>query len=606
MIRSLAAIVIVLVLVAMTAGIGRAANPEARAVWVTRWEYTTSTGGTLPTTHKARIRRIMDRAVEGHFNAIIFQVRGQGDAFYNSSYEPWAWELTSSFNPSNLGTDPGWDPLQYAIEQAHQRGLELHAWLNTFNAWKGTTPPPTGIDPEHMYNLHPEWVCTDWNQTPMPLSSDYVSFSPGNPEVTQHIHNVAMDVLTRYDVDGIHFDYIRYPRDVYSRDFATDSLFEEEYGFSPSQDRELWEDWQRDRITYFVRDFYQAATSVKPMVKVSAAVIGRYNYPSSGWDCYNTVYQDARLWVSMGIMDYLAPMIYWNMDSFAPLIDEWTHYSYGRHVYAGIGAYRTDEFGGWPAIEALIDTARAAGSDGLLFFRSGSFDQSDGYYWTQIGQNRFRDLATVPPMWWKDPLPPEPPGDLQVVSVKQGYLLSWGAPAAASDGDVAEYYGVYRTTGTAVDVNDPQQLIHLTVDQGTEFTDTSAQPGIGYRYAVVSYDDGDNESAPSGEVSTGIEIAQEGALPAASRLHQNYPNPFNAGTTISFELAQGPLPTTLEIYNVMGQKVATLLKGERDSGQYQISGDGVDRRGHDVASGIYFFVLRAADWHQTKRMILLR
>ncbi len=597
---------IALMMILAAVDTGQAANPEARAIWVTRWEYTTATGGLLPSTHKARIRRIMDRAVEGHFNVIVFQVRGQGDAYYASNFEPWAWELTG-YGPQSLGNDPGWDPLQYAIEQAHQRGLELHAWLNTFNAWKGTTPPPTGIEPEHMYNLHPEWVCADWNGTPMPLNSDYVTFSPGNPGVIEHTHNVAMDVVQRYDVDGIHFDYIRYPRDVYSRDFVTDSLFFQEYGIYPDENTTLWKNWQRDRITGFVQNYYQAATGVKPLVKISAAVIGRYNHPSSGWDCYNIVYQDARLWVSMGIMDYLAPMIYWSLNEFTPLIDEWTHYSYGRHIYAGIPAYRMDEFiGGWSEIEAEIDTARAVNADGLLLFRSGSLDYSDGYYWQELGQDRFRTLATVPPMWWKDPLPPEAPLNLQVTSEEGQHQLSWDSPPAASDGDTAAYYGVYRTTGPAIDVNDPEQLLYLSPDATPGLTVDSVDPGMVYRYAVVAYDDGDNESSPSEEEITSVPAVHEGSVPLASVLQQNYPNPFNAHTTIAFSVSQDPAPVNLTIYNILGQNVVTLLNRQLQPGSYQITWDGRDERGVELASGIYFCTLQAGDRRQTRRMVLIR
>jgi uncharacterized lipoprotein YddW (UPF0748 family) len=582
---------------------GRAANPETRAVWVTRWEYTS--GGTYPSTHKYNIRRMMDRAVKGHFNVIVLQVRGQGDAYYQSNYEPWAYELTGGV--SDLGTDPGWDPLQYAIEQAHQRGLELHAWLNTFTCWRGNVAPPQGIIPEHIYHAHPEWICADRNGVPQTLvANDYVSVSPGVPAVRAHVHNVAMDILERYDVDGIHFDYIRYPHAEYSRDAISDSLFFEEFGFPPDDDTEAWKDWQRDQVTTFVQNFYYAAMAVKPMVKVSAAVIGRYNVSSSGWDAYNTVYQDARLWASRGIMDYLAPMIYWDMDEFAPLIEDWTHYSYGRHVYAGIAAYKSDDFGGWSEIEAQIDTARIAGAEGLLFFRSGSLDRSNGYYWTQLGQNRFRDPATVAPMWWKDPIPPEAPGNLQIVTGEEQHTLTWEAPPPATDGDGAQYYGVYRTTGAAVDVDDPGQLLSLTAGTQTECIDSTAQPEVTYRYAVVAYDKGDNESAPSDEVITAVEASGSDRLPSTPVLRQNYPNPFNALTTIEFELSESAPSVSLDIFNVLGQRVVILLDEALGPGRYRLTWDGTDRTGNRVASGIYFCRLQAGDWSQTKRIVLIR
>jgi len=578
------------------------ANPEARAVWVTRWEYTS--GGLYPSTHRANIRRLMERAAEGHCNVIVLQVRGQGDAFYQSNYEPWAWELTG-YSPSSLGTDPGWDPLQYAIEQAHQRGLELHAWLNTFTCWRGDIPPPTGIVPEHIYNTHPEWICADKNGVPQSLdANDYVSVSPGIPAVREHVHNVAMDVLERYDVDGIHFDYIRYPHAQYSRDAISDSLFFEQFGFSPDDDEEIWKDWQRDQVTEFVNDFYYAAAAVKPMVKISAAVIGRYNNPNSGWDAYNIVYQDARRWASRGIIDYLAPMIYWAMYEFAPLIDDWTHYSYGRQVYAGIAAYKMDEFGGWSAIEAQIDTARAFNADGLLFFRSGSLDQSDGYYWSQLGSGRFYTRATVPPMWWKDNVPPNGPVNITISPLPDDQVaIAWEIPPPASDGDLPAYYGIYRAAGATVDVDDPEQLIHITVGPTTVFYDTTGDSGVSYTYGVVAYDDGDNES---GLASTVVTLTGEPNLPGGFLLRQNYPNPFNANTSIEFLIPEGPLPVTLTIYNIMGQEVLTLLDKPLSAGRHRLNWDGTDAGGHQVSSGIYFYALRAENFQQTKRMILLR
>jgi hypothetical protein len=303
-------------------------------------------------------------------------------------------------------------------------------------------------------------------------------------------------------------------------------------------------------------------------------------------------------------------MIYWPLSEFAPLIHEWTHYSYGRHVYAGIPAYKMDEFtGGWSEIEAEIDTARAANAEGVLFFRSGSLDRSSGYYWTELGADRFHNLATVPPMWWKDNVPPNSPDNLAVNKAGGQYQLSWESPPPASDGDEASYYGVYRTAGLAVDVDDPNQLIYLSVGPSTGFTDTSADSGTAYRYAVVAYDDGDNESNPSQEVTTGAELVQENTLPRTSILFQNYPNPFNARTTISFQLAgheKRLVSTTVKIYNVLGQEVAILVDRALEPGHHQVFWDGRNLWGDEVASGVYFYRLQSENQRQTRRMMLIR
>jgi hypothetical protein len=160
-----------------------------------------------------------------------------------------------------------------------------------------------------------------------------------------------------------------------------------------------------------------------------------------------------------------------------------------------------------------------------------------------------------------------------------------------------------------VDVDDPEQLIHVSVGPTTSFTDTSVDSVTCYRYAVVAYDDGDNESDPSQEVTTGFELVQENTLPRISALFQNYPNPFNANTTICFQLTgnvESSLQTTLKIYNILGQQVVTLLDRPLEPGQHQVTWDGRDGRGNDVASGIYFCYLQAGGLRQTKRMILIR
>jgi uncharacterized lipoprotein YddW (UPF0748 family) len=178
---------------------------EARGLWVTRWEWAVKVDSNRATAQQERIKQIFDQAKQAQMNFVLFQIRGHGDAFYQSQFEPWSDLLSDT-----LGKNPGWNPLAFALEQAHQRGLELHAWFNTFPAWRGTEPPPR-TNPENVFGAHPEWIVCDKNGKPMPLNSNYVSLSPGIPEVRDYIHQVAMDIVKNYDIDGFHFDYIRYP-----------------------------------------------------------------------------------------------------------------------------------------------------------------------------------------------------------------------------------------------------------------------------------------------------------------------------------------------------------------------------------------------------------
>lgn len=174
----------------------------------------------------------------------------------------------------------------------------------------------------------------------------------------------------------------------------------------------------------------------------------------------------------------------------------------------------------------------------------------------------------------------------------------------ASDGDIASYYGVYQTTGPVIDVNDPEQLV--SIGGSNTFSGPMGDSSVTYRFAIVAYDDGDNESAPTGDIVTGLEITQSPSLPQSHLLLQNYPNPFNAQTTITFELVDGPLPARLEIYNIMGQRIKSLLDQPLPGGRYQLTWDGTDEAGRETASGIYLFSLCVGDWRQTKKMVLVR
>jgi len=163
---------------------------EARAIWMSRFDYAF---GRTAEQSRNYIRSYFEQARKSNFNIIYFQVRGNADALYHSAYEPWSKILTGT-----LGADPGWDPLQFAIDRAREQGLELHAWINTFPAWRSGEKPPTASIPEHPYRAHPEWVVCDSSGKPMNPKIGYITFSPGIPEVQQHIQKVLADIVGNY------------------------------------------------------------------------------------------------------------------------------------------------------------------------------------------------------------------------------------------------------------------------------------------------------------------------------------------------------------------------------------------------------------------------
>ena len=361
---------------------------ELRGVWVTRWTFSDTDD----------IDRIVDDAVRGHLNAIFFQVRGRADAYYASTLEPWAARLSGT-----LGRDPGWDPLAEAVARAHARGLQVHAWLNTFPAWSGATAPTESM-PRHPLLAHPEWLCADDAGTPMPLgASGYQFFSPGNPDLRAHIAGVAEQIATNYDVDGIHFDYVRYP----GRQYCHDAASEAQYDLAQIEDPDLtYAEFQRQRIALLLEDVRDRLAVSRPSVALTVASWGIHKNEwgwanvSRGYDDY---YQAAHDWARRGIVDALCPMMYWRLTDppgqrtdFAALAGDHVQATNegGRFLYTGINAeHDADE------VLAQVEAARAAGARGFVFFDLTKL-REDGKL-DRLAAGPFVQTVPPPRMRWK-------------------------------------------------------------------------------------------------------------------------------------------------------------------------------------------------------------
>jgi len=452
-------------------------SKEARAIWFSRFEY-----GNYSTTHdqdtiRNYISEIIQNAANANFNMVIFQVRGNGDAYYTPGLEPWGHLLTGEF-----GKDPGWDPLAFAIEEAHRYGLELHAWLNTFPAWRGTKLPPDSISPRPAILEHPEWLVADSAGNPMPLSDHYVSFSPGIPAVHDYIISVASDIVKRYDVDGIHFDYIRYPEGSPDRGYSHDSIsvsrFETPEG-NPYQFS--WEDWQRQQLNHFVYKMYNTLTEIKPWIKISTAVIGNYN--ETAWNAYHIVYQDPRRWTETGKVDFIVPMSYWERSHptqpFTKITRLWkSYYTIDRPVFSGIGTYRFTPRNNldWSEAVGEIQAIRELGVPGMVFFDASSLEGKYG----ELGNNSFVTPANIPAMPWKNTAAPLPPDEVVVDVTADSVNFSWNVPDSL--------HGVREITH----VNVYNALKHpIQVDKGASLR--AVLPGYISKYAVAKEDISENQ-----------------------------------------------------------------------------------------------------------------
>jgi uncharacterized lipoprotein YddW (UPF0748 family) len=469
---------------------------EARGVWFSRFEY----AGADSARSKARITEVFEKARTAKMNMVFFQVRGNGDAFYRSHFEPWS-ELLSG----TLGKDPGWDPLEYAVREAHRLGLELHAWLNTFPVWSGKKPPIETI-PRSLYLAHPEWLVCDASGKPMALNEHYVNISPGIPEARRFVINVALDIADRYDVDGVQFDYIRYPEDSpklgYSHDSISVARFKSPEG---NPNRLAWGNWQREQVNQFVYSAYNAITELKPWVKVSASVVGKYS--GTGWTAYGTVYQDVRRWMELGKMDFVVPMVYWEMDHkthpFGPLVTEWTsRVAYDRPVVPGILMGLEQKFG-WSEIEDEVEAARERGAVGVVFFSAAELEKES----FTLGATEFPYWSIVPQMTWKDSIAPRPP-ILHELKIKgMSAYVTWSR-VPADDGKV--YFNLYRSSSPIIDAEDVRNLLFVTGRNVEEYLDSTAE-GNRWYYAITAVDRAGNESQLSNVVSTDTRLATDGA-----------------------------------------------------------------------------------------------
>lgn len=356
---------------------------EVRCLWITRWDYRTP----------ADIRVIAERAADAHFNVLLLQVRGNADAYYASQVEPWAARLSGT-----LGQDPGWDPLAVAVSEGHAQGLEVHAWLNTYPAWLGATPP-SPAEPEPMFLrfnrlFADQWVVWDRNQKPMHLNEGYLWSNPGHWAVQDHIAAVCSDIAARYWVDGLHLDNVRYPGWEYSRDPVTLEAVAVAQTAVPGIDRKTW---QRQQVDALVAHLHACIQRFKPGLPLSAAVWPVYQDTWEWWnagDGYDGYCQDSVGWVQAGSAAMIFPMLYLSSITtddaqYEALLRDFVARASGTHVAAGITATYED----FAPLARRIDLARQAGAAGQAIFSYGHVNQHR--YWDALRDGPYATPAIV-------------------------------------------------------------------------------------------------------------------------------------------------------------------------------------------------------------------
>lgn len=450
---------------------------EIRATWLT------TLGGMDWPRHKATsaegIRRqqqelcnILDRLKEANFNTVMMQTRLRGDLIYPSAIETFPEALTGK-----TGKNPGYDPLAFAIEECHKRGMELHAWIVTIPAGNNRQVKLLG---KHSVVKKYRQICKQHDRAWF--------LDPGHPKTADYLSNIVREIVTKYDVDGIHFDYIRYPENAHR---FPDRDTHRKYG--KGKDLKLW---RRENITNIVRRLYSEVKQVKPWVKVSSSPVGKFKdtsrYSSLGWNAYETVYQDAQGWLKEGIHDALFPMMYFKDNHFYPFVLDWKENDNGRWVVPGLGIYfLSSKEKDWPLDEMSrqLYFTRQSGLAGHAFFRNKFLMDNVKGILDEIQHVFYSTPALIPPMTWQDSIAPSvPTSPIHEFQADGRVRLAW--EASKDNHELPVVYHLYASATYPVDTENAHNLF------ATHLKDTTITGKEGYYYAVTSADRYGNESAP--------------------------------------------------------------------------------------------------------------
>lgn len=435
----------------------------------------------------------LDMCQAAGINAVMFQVRAEGDALYQSNYEPWSRFLTGT-----QGQNPGWDPLAWMVAQCHKRNMEIHAWINPFRAkTKGTKE----LASTHPYVQHPERFFN--------YDGQYI-FDPGLDVNRRYICSVAKDIVSRYDVDGLHIDDYFYPYPVSGVVIPDQKTFQENpNGFVNIQD------WRRYNVNSFVQMLSETVHQTKPWVKFGVSPFGIYhnakngdNLPGSetrGLQCYDDLYADVLFWVDKEWVDYTMPQLYWEMGhksaDYERLVKWWARYASKRPLYIGQDVERSVK-----AVDAnnptrnqqapKLDIARTTrGVKGNCFWYSAALTKNTGNYAYELQEDYHLFPALQPAMPFIDDKAPGKPAKVKAIWMPDGYFLFWTAPKAKSEMDHARQYAIYCfAKGEKIDISSPDHL--LTITSKTMYKLPYQHGQEKFTYVVTALDRLQNESKP--------------------------------------------------------------------------------------------------------------
>lgn len=368
---------------------------EMRAVWVATvdnidWPSKPVVSSDV---QKEEFIRLLEMHKRNGMNTLIVQIRPATDAFYPSALEPWSQWLTGVQGRPPV---PYYDPLVFMIDETHKRGMQFHAWMNPYRAVFNLNK--SSVTSNHITRLHPEWFLN---------YGDKKYFNPGNKEAQKHVTAVVKDVVSRYDVDAIHFDDYFYPYRIPGKEFPDASSFNK---YGKGMDKE---DWRRSNVDSIILSLNRVIKKANKKCEFGISPFGVWrnadkdvngSNTKAGQTNYDDLYADILLWLKNGWIDYVAPQLYWEFGHKAApyevLLDWWATHTYGKKCYIGLAIYRANSNEAWKdktqlprQIQAIRNTPNL---QGMVFFSSKSFVNNPNGWSDSLRYNYFKDPAPVP------------------------------------------------------------------------------------------------------------------------------------------------------------------------------------------------------------------
>ncbi|WP_083256197.1 family 10 glycosylhydrolase [Domibacillus iocasae] len=513
---------------------------EMRAAWIATVQNSDMKAGMNKAQYTAWARQTLDGLKASKFNAVIYQVKPTSDALYPSKLSPWSSYITGK----KQGTNPGYDPLQIMIEEAHKRGMELHAWLNPYRV---TMPKQTltSLAPNNAARKNPGWVVKYGQQ---------YYLNPGLPEVQNYLISSVKELVSNYDIDAVHMDDYFYPYKIKNETFPDQAAYKK-YGASFKK----IEDWRRNNVNQLVKNLYAAIKATKPHVQFGISPFGVWRNKSldptgsatqAGVNNYDDLYADTRTWIKNGTIDYITPQIYWSKNlsaaKYGTLLNWWSHEvkTYAKvhpvHLYIGLADYKVgnDTDPTWKNKMELpnqIASNRAGNTaKGQMHFSLKSIQKNSLGYATIVKQQMYNYTAVTPDTPWKNAAVPVKPTSVQVKKETAGRKIEIKDQTSKQP----RKYVIYRFEGNKEgSYQDPRNILDVVYNTkgNTVFVDKTARSGGVYTYGITSL-------SATGVESKDAFVVKEGSQAGSAGLFYDLPAAHRAYKEIAY-LAQGAIAT---------------------------------------------------------------